>query len=147
MLTIRRKSEQPASTHRKWSHNRFAGRPGEAYTVVGKGGLIREIGLPDHLARALENFRLIEPRTIVDRNIKYRQHYDLTGGVYFSSIFGKTSKAVLGWSTEAHGLRHGYAQDRMSELMELGFTRAERMSVISQELGHFRPNIVTEYLR
>ena len=35
----------------------------------------------------------------------------------------------------------------MSELLELGFTRAERMGVISQELGHFRPDIVTEYLR
>ena len=146
LLTIRRKSEQPASSHRKWSNNRFVGRGGAAYTVVGKGGLIREIRLPGHLARALENVRLAEPRTIADRNIKYRQHYDLTGGVYFSFIFGKTSKAVLGWSTGAHGLRHGYAQDRMSELLELGFTRAERMGVISQELGHFRPDIVIEYL-
>ena len=119
MLTNRRKSEQPASTHRKWSHKRFVGRPGEAYTVVGKCGLIREIRLSGHLARALENVRLTEPGTIVDRNIKYRQHYDLTGGVYFSSIFGKTSKSVLGWSTGAHGLRHGYAQDRMSELLDL----------------------------
>ena len=147
LLTIRRKSEQPASTHRKWSNQRFSGRNGEAYTVVGKGGLIREIRLSRHLARELESVRLTEPRTIVDRNIKYRQHYSLTGGVYFSSIFGKTSKSVLGWSTGAHGLRHGYAQDRMSELLELGFTRAERMGVISQELGHFRPEIVTEYLR
>ena len=147
LLTIRRKSEQPASTHRKWSHKRFAGRSGTAYTVVGKGGLVREIRLPGHLAQALEDVRFAEPRTIVDRNIKYRQHYDLAGGVYFSFIFGKTSKSVLGWSTGAHGLRHGYAQDRMSELLELGFTRAERMGVISQELGHFRPDIVTEYLR
>ena len=147
LLTIRRKSEQPASTHRKWSNKRFAGRNGEAYTVIGKGGLIREIRLPGHLARSLENVRLAEPKTVVDRNIKYQQHYDIAGGVYFSLIFGKTSKAVLGWSSGAHGLRHGYAQDRMSELLDLGFTRAERMGVISQELGHFRPDIVSEYLR
>ena len=147
LLTIHRKSEQPTSTHRKWSDRRFAGRNGEAYTVIGKGGLIREIRLSGHLAQALEDVRLAEPRTVVDRNIKYRQHYNLTGGVYFSFIFGKTSKAVLGWSTGAHGLRHGYAQDRMSELLDLGFTRAERMGVISQELGHFRADIVTEYLR
>lgn len=131
LLTIRRKSEQPASTHRKWSNNRFAGRCGAAYTVVGKGGLVREIRLPGHLAQALEDVRLAEPKTVVDRNIKYQQHYDLTGGVYFSFIFGKTSKAVLGWSTGAHGLRHGYAQDRMSELLDRGFTRAKRMGVIS----------------
>ncbi len=39
-----------------------------------------------------------------------------------------------------------YAQDRMSELLNLGFTRSDRMGVISQELGHFRPDIVSEYL-
>ena len=36
---------------------------------------------------------------------------------------------------------------RRTELLDLGFARAERMSVISQELGHFRPDIVIEYLR
>ena len=103
--------------------------------------------MPWYLAHALEDVRLDEPRTIVDRGIRYRQHYEIAGGVYFSMAFGKTSKTVLGWSTGAHGLRHGYAQDRMNELLELGFTREERMGVISQELGHFRPDIVTEYLR
>ena len=147
LLTIRPKSEQPASTHRKWSNKRFSGRSGEAYTVVGKGGLIREIRLSGQLAKELERTRLSEPRIVVDRGIKYSQHYNLSGGVYFSFIFGKTSKEVLGWSTGAHGLRHGYAQDRMSELLDLGFARAERMGVISQELGHFRPDIVIEYLR
>ena len=125
----------------------ISGRSGEAYTVVGKGGLVREIRLSGQLAKELERTRLSEPRIVVDRGIKYRQHYNLSGGVYFSFIFGKTSKEVLGWSTGAHGLRHGYAQDRMSELLELGFARAERMGVISQELGHFRPDIVIEYLR
>ena len=147
LLTIRRASDQPASTHRKWSQRRFAGRSGAAYTVVGKGGLIREIMLPWYLVHALEGVRLDEPRTIVDRGIRYRQHYDLVGGVYFSMAFGKTSKTVLGFSNGAHGLRHGYAQDRMNELQKLGFKREERMGVISQELGHFRPDIVTEYLR
>ena len=61
--------------------------------------------------------------------------------------FGKTNKAVLGWSTGEHRLRYGYVQDCMSELRKQDVTRAERMGVISQELGHFRPDIVTEYLR
>ena len=103
--------------------------------------------LANWLAKELERTRLSEPRIVVDKGIKYSQHYNLSGGVYFSFIFGKSSKEVLGWSTGAHGLRHGYAQDRMSELLELGFARAERMGVISQELGHFRPDIVIEYLR
>ena len=103
--------------------------------------------LPKHLAHALESVRLLKPKTVQDRGINYRQYYDLAGGVYFSLSFSKASRAVLGWSTGAHGLRHGYAQDRMSELLKIGFSRAERMGVVSQELGHFRPDIVTEYLR
>jgi len=80
----------------------------------------------------------------MDKNIKYRQHCDLTGGVNISLIFGKTSTAVLGWSTGRMG---GYAQDRQSKLLEFGFTCSERMDVISRELGHFRPDILREYLR
>ena len=147
LFTIRPIQEQPVSNHRKWSNDRFSGRDGEAYTVVGKGGLIREIRLPVHLAIELENVRLAQPRKIRDRNIIYSQHYDLSGGMYFSHIFGKTSKELLGWSLGAHGLRHGYAQDRMLELQQIGFTRCERLAAISQELGHFRPDIVNEYLR
>ena len=101
--------------------NDFREEAGAAYTVVGKGGLVREVRLSGQLAKELERTRLSEPRIVVDRGIKYRQHYNLSGCVYFSFIFGKTSKEVLGWSTGAHGLRHGYAQDRMTELLELGF--------------------------
>ena len=147
LLTIQPKSEQPTSTHRKRSNKRFSARSGEAYTVVGKGGLVREIRLSGHLVKELERTRLSDPRIVVDRGIKYRQHYNLSGGIYFSFTFGKTSKEVLDWSTGAHGLRHGYAQERMTELLDIGLTRAERMGVISQELGHFRPDIVIEYLR
>ena len=78
----------------------ISGRSGEAYTVVvGKGGLVREIRLSGQLAKEPERTRLSEPRIVVDRGIKYSQHYNLSGGVYFSFIFGKTSKEVLGWST------------------------------------------------
>ena len=147
LLTIQPKQDQPVSSHRNWSNNRFSGRDGKAYTVVGKGGLIREIRIPTPLAIELEKVRFTEPRKTIDRNIIYYQHYDVSGGMYFSHVFSKTSKAVLGWSVGAHGLRHGYAQDRMSELLQIGYSRAERLEVISQELGHFRPGIVTEYLR
>ena len=46
LLTLRRADEQAASTHRKWSAERFEGRPDNVrYTVVGKGGLVREVAL------------------------------------------------------------------------------------------------------
>ena len=109
--------------------------------------MVREIRLSGQLAKEFERTRLSDPRIVVDRGIKCRPHCNLSCGIYFSFIFGNTSKEVLGWSTGAHGLRHGYVQDRMTELLDIGLTRAERMGVISQELGHFRPDIVIEYLR
>ena len=76
LLTIRRKDEQPPSRHRTWSSKRFTGRGGNTCTVVGKGGLIREIRLPQHLAQALETLHLAEPKAIQDQRINYRQYYD-----------------------------------------------------------------------
>jgi hypothetical protein len=43
LLTLQRLEQRTASTHRQWSSQRFLGRKGEVYTVVGKGGLIREV--------------------------------------------------------------------------------------------------------
>ena len=54
LLTIWPKPEQSPSSHRKCSNKRFSGRGSEAYTVVGKGGLIQEIRLLGHLVKALD---------------------------------------------------------------------------------------------
>ncbi|MDF5425801.1 site-specific integrase, partial [Vibrio parahaemolyticus] len=50
------------------------------------------------------------------------------------------------WSTGAHGLRHSYAQERMSELQK-NMTYEKALEVVSQEMGHFRPDITEVYLR
>ena len=47
----------------------------------------------------------------------------------------------------AHGVRHSYAQERMSELQKSGMTRDSALEIVSQELGHFRPEITEVYLR
>ena len=44
-------------------------------------------------------------------------------------------------------MRHAYVHDRLIELAELGHTRETRMMLVSQKLGHFRLEIVNEYLR
>lgn len=62
LLTLQRKDEQQASNHRTWSGSRFIGRYGEIYTVEGKGGLIREVLIPTHLAKELEAQRLAIPK-------------------------------------------------------------------------------------
>ena len=80
------------------------------YTVVGKGGLVREVAIPAALAERLEAMRLPAPRQVTDRSVHYETHYDLRGGHAWSQSYSDAAKRVLGWSTGAHGIRHTYAQ-------------------------------------
>ena len=77
----------------------------------------------------------------------YTQHYDLGGGHAWSQSVSAASQLELGWSTGAHGLRHGYAQDRVGELQGSGHGHDSALETVSQEMGHFRPDITRVYLR
>jgi hypothetical protein len=147
LFTLRPATERPASTHRDWRKDRFQGRDGVRYTVIGKGGLIREVCLPAMLAARLETLRLPVSCTVVDRGICYQQHYPLGGGQAWSQSFSQASRQILGWSAGAHGLRHGYAQTRMEELQSQGYRYQDAREIVSQELGHFREDITEVYLR
>lgn len=116
------------------------------YTVHGKGGLTREVRIPIELARRLEATRLQEPRRVTDRGVHYSQLYNIGGGQAWSESFSAASKTALGWSRGAHGLRHVYAQERLSTLQRQ-LTRQDALRVVSQEMGHFRPEITEVYLR
>lgn len=146
ILTISHPDEQPADP-RPCSKHKFRGRNGVIYTVVGKGGLVREVLIPNYLSRELEKQRLSSPRKIRDRIIYYQAHYKIGGGQPFSNSFSQTSKRLFGWSRGAHGMRHSYAQSRILELQLLGLSQYEAKISISQELGHFRPDIIDVYLR
>ena len=63
-----------------------------------------------------------------------------------ASLVSAASERVLGWSTGAHGLRHSYAQERMAEL-QASLSRDAALTTVSQEMGHFRPEITETYLR
>lgn len=91
---------------------------GKIYTVVGHGGLIRDVLIPNELAQQLEQRKLNEPVRVTDRNIYYQQHYNVGGGQSWSNSFSKTSSRVLGWSRGGHGLRRTYAQERMKERIQ-----------------------------
>lgn len=153
LLTLRPAAERPP-THRTndnprhFRADRFAGRTGVViYTVIGKGGLCREVALDRALAERLEATRLPEPIAIYDRDIRYEQHYDIGGGKAWSDSFSRASQRALGWSEGAHGLRHGYAQARMDALQGGGRAYEDALAVVSQEMGHFRPEITEVYLR
>ncbi|WP_299876425.1 hypothetical protein [uncultured Cocleimonas sp.] len=148
LYTIRPLAEQAISTHRKFSDERFEGRLSfVSYSVVGKGGLIREVRLSPELSQRLENKRFEEPKDAIDRGIHYQQHYDIGAGKSWSQSFSSASKREFGWSNGAHGLRHSYAQDRMKEIQGLGHTYQSALEIVSQEMGHFRADITEVYLR
>ena len=145
LLTLARPSEQPPD-RRPARPEKFAGRPGRDYTVIGKGGLVRLVRLPDHLADRLEERRRDESVRVTDRGIHYLSRYDVAGGTPWSVSFSGASKRALGWTAGAHGARHAYAQERMDELQHT-LVRADALETVSQELGHFRPGITETYLR
>jgi hypothetical protein len=144
LLTLLPATERPMND-RPADPQKF--RDGARYTVVGKGGLIREVSIPLHLARRLEVRRLTEPVDRVDRRINYKSHYNVAGGQSWSQSVSEASLRALGFSNGAHGIRHSYAQERYREAqISLGdIERAKQ--VVSQELGHFRPEITDTYLR
>lgn len=148
LYTLRRIEERKPSAHRSWSPDCYRGREDWVrYTVKGKGGLVREVRLSPSLARELEARRLESPKTIHDRGIKLTTRYDLSGGKNFSNRFSETALKVMGWSEGAHGLRHSYAQRRIDELQGNGCRYPQALGIVSQELGHFRPDITEVYLR
>ena len=152
LLTLARPGEQPPDDRSDRSHltgtaaegMKFAGRSGVVYTVAGKGGLVREVMLPERLAQRLEERRLDAPAPVVDRGVRYLRRYDIGGGQSFSASFSTASTEAIGKSRGAHGLRYSYAQFRMRELMH----HAERrlaLAIISEEMGHLRPEITLRY--
>jgi len=145
LFTIRPISER-APDERPAHEAKFSGREGVSYCVTGKGGLVREIQLPRELSERLEGYRLPEPEKVTDRGVHYERSYKIGGGNAWSASFTRASQNAHGWSNGAHGMRHTYAQERMSELQR-EHPREEALRIVSQEMGHFRPEITEVYLR
>lgn len=148
LLTLRRTDERGPSAHRVWGEQRFTGLPpGARYTVHGKGGLVREVWIPATLVGELEARRLPSPQPVTSRGVHYDCVYQLIGGKRFSNAFSRDALTHLGWSEGAHGMRHTYAQQRMHDLQRHGIRYPDALGIVSQELGHFRPDITEVYLR
>ena len=154
LLTLGRPREQPPDDRRAQSRLtgtaaeglKFAGRDGVVYTVVGKGGLVREVMLPHELVERLEARRRPVPDQVTDRRVRYLQRYDVGGGAAFTASFSRASREALGASRGAHGMRHSYTQQRMRELVHHAEHRLA-LAIVSEELGHLRPDVVQTHLR
>ncbi|MFZ2327411.1 MAG: hypothetical protein WAW73_10870 [Rhodoferax sp.] len=147
-FTLERACDLEPSSHRAWDSRRFAFmKPAVIYSVRGKGGLARNVAISTELAAELELRRLPKPVLRRSRGINYLSQYDIGGGASYSQSFSEASKKALGYSHGAHGLRHSYAQRRLQDLKAGGIDTLSAMLILSQELGHFRPDIVLAYLR
>ncbi|MGF7135874.1 integrase [Paraburkholderia sp. EB58] len=114
-------------------------------TVTGKGGLTRKIAVPAHLFAQLNQQRLNQSRTVCNRGQDFTTHFGLVGGQALSMAFTRASKAALGFSLGAHGLRYSYIQRRLAELRALGLSDSQCLAICSQEVGHFREDITLHY--
>jgi integrase len=145
LLSVMPSAEQPRSNHRTWSPKLHDGLSGQCYTVVGKGGLTREIVL-EGLAALLEAVRLDSPRLVVDRGVRYTSHYDIGGGQAWSQSFTAASKRALGWTAGGHAIRATWACNRVEQLQRMGYGMEAAKAVCSQNLGHFSPATLDYYL-
>jgi integrase len=119
------------------------------YVTTGKGGLSRSIMLSFETSKLLERHRLVEPVYIKDRGVRYEKSYSpagVSGGAAWSTSFSRASVAALGWSCGGHSLRHTFVENRMITLTEqLNYEYHDAKLLISQELGHFREDILIYY--
>lgn len=146
LLTIQSTKDASPSSRRQWRLDLFKGLDGVPYIVKGKGGLVRTVLLSHELSQRLEERKLEQPRVVNDRYAKkVTQHYNLSGGEKFSKSFSKASLKALGWSNGAHGVRFSYAQERMDTSLS-GVSHEDAKHIVSQEMGHFRPDITERYL-
>ena len=146
---LRFEDELEPSKHRNWSKDCFAGRGDLRRMVIenGKGGLHRPVGLNDACFTQLMKYKLPEKKWITDRGVDRQTWFDLPGGQRISQAFSEASSKALHESMGIHGLRHSYAQARYAVLRKAGYSHVEALSIITQELGHFRSDITLGYFR
>jgi integrase len=114
-------------------------------TVTGKGGLRRAIAVPTHLYNELVKHRMHQSGTVRNRRSDFSTHFDLVGGQALSQAFTRASRAALGFSLGAHGLRYSYIQQKLADLRAMGLPEIECLAICSQHAGHFREDITLHY--
>ena len=143
LLSLRKAEERPADPQ-PCDPNKFKGRNGALYTVIGKFGFsplggawrCRSVLIPKALAANLEQLRREEPFEIISRGTSYLSLYTIGGGRPWSASFSRASDRALLRPAGATGLRHTYAQERLSELqLTAGISYLHALSIIAQEMG------------
>lgn len=144
LLTIRPAAEQPRSSHREWRADLHAVTEGRLFTVVGKGGLVRQVQIPTPLAVRLEAVRTA-PHEVIDRGVRYQSHYSIGGGQAWSQSFTAASSRTLGWSAGGHAIRATWACARVEQLQAAGYGLEDAKALTAQGCGHFSTATLAYY--
>lgn len=146
LIELREAHELDPESNRPWRSDLFLGLPeGLIYRTAGKGGLARSVWIPHELHKQLQLRRLETPISVVDRTVHRTRVFDIGGGHSLSESFSSSSIRQLGFSMGLHGLRHAYAQRRLNVLLTMGQEPLDCLEIVSQELGHLRPEISLAY--
>lgn len=103
----------------------------------GKGGKDRLVHMPAAMYQRIEAVVKKEGRWGLDR----KEHSNYREALKDAAV--RTAQSYNG----SHGLRHNYAQSRMNEIIERGEVREVALKLVSQEMGHERPDITEHYMK
>ena len=114
--------------------DKHTGREVGVFKTIGKGGSKVDVKVP------VETYlRLVDAINNKDRMFK------ISPDALRDAL--KVSAAATGQDYQgSHGLRWNFAQERMDELQEKGFTYEQSLTVVSEEMGHHRSDITEHYL-
>ena len=119
-----------------------------AITIKGKGGKIRTVPINQQIVSALEKrlrstppgSKLLVPDNIpTDKAINQLQQFIL---LYREDVQGPDSNRPLTF----HGLRHTYAAEKYSQLIDEGVSELDAHLTVSRLLGHERADVTNIYL-
>ena len=108
----------------------------QAIEVQGKGGKIRDLQLSEKTYSELKSLVLSsENQKLTFNTDSYRNE--------LKAACERTGAQYQG----THGLRWSYSQNLFKQLQQQGKTYEESLSIVSQKLGHERPDITEHYLK
>jgi len=125
-----------------WDEQLFMGRKNLVpYTVMNAGAESRRIAVSEDLADKIELARLTRPKVVQEGNWRELCGYRIGYGIAWIESFMRASEIALGFRLDVHGLRQAYILNRFFELMAVGFSRKDRIAILSVETGMHEPTI------
>jgi integrase len=104
--------------------------------VQGKGGKTRDLELSE------KTYNDLKALVLNSENQKLTFNTDA-----YRNELKNACKATNQEYQGSHGLRWNYAQSKFNELQQQGKTYEQALSIVSQKMGHERPDITEHYLR